>query len=123
VVRVVEEHDKSSPLFMYIAFQNIHPPLQVPQPFVDMQRGPELRTEVNGMVTFLDESMGNLTAALKRTGLWANLLLVYSPDNGGYLGNGGDDTPLRGGKFSDFQVRVAPLLVPILHRGHPGFSI
>eukprot|EP01045_Picozoa_sp_COSAG04_P006221 COSAG04_NODE_302_length_17393_cov_6.251417_10_plen_83_part_00 len=30
-------------------------------------------------------------------------------DNGGYLGNGGDDTPLRGGKFSDFQggVRVA----------------
>eukprot|EP01047_Picozoa_sp_COSAG01_P054560 COSAG01_NODE_5977_length_3921_cov_3.697541_3_plen_140_part_00 len=29
VVRVVEQHDKGSPLFMYIAFQNIHPPLQV----------------------------------------------------------------------------------------------
>jgi arylsulfatase A-like enzyme len=45
-----------------------------------MQHGAELQTEVNGMITFLDESMGNLTAALKRTGLWANLLLVYSPD-------------------------------------------
>ena len=55
------------------------------------------------MITFLDDSVGNVTAALKATGLWANTLLVYSPDNGGYLGSGGDDTPLRGGKFSDFQ--------------------
>jgi hypothetical protein len=59
--------------------------------------------KVNGMISFLDDSVGNVTAALKATGLWANTLLVYSPDNGGYLGSGGDDTPLRGGKFSDFQ--------------------
>jgi len=47
--------------------------------------------------------------ALKRRGMWENTLLVYSPDNGGYQGQGGDDTPLRGGKFSDFEggVRVA----------------
>lgn len=88
-----------------------------------MQHKPELRTEVNGMITFLDESMGNLTAVLRRTGLWDNLLLVYSPDNGGYLGNGGDDTPLRGGKFSDFQggVKVAAFasggLIPAAMRG------
>ena len=49
--------------------------------------------------------------------------LVYSPDNGGYLGNGGDDTPLRGGKFSDFQggVKVAAFasggLIPPAMRG------
>eukprot|EP00966_Prymnesium_polylepis_P096527 2236490-Prymnesium_polylepis.1 len=27
--------------------------------------------------------------------MWANSLLVFSGDNGGYLGNGGDNTPLR----------------------------
>ena len=40
-----------------------------------------------------------------------------------YLGNGGDDTPLRGGKFSDFQggVKVAAFasggLIPAAMRG------
>ena len=48
----------------------------MPQQYIDMQHQPDLRTEVNGMITFLDESMGNLTAALKRAGLWSNLLLV-----------------------------------------------
>ena len=31
------------------------------------------------------------------------LAVVYSADNGGYLGNGGNSTPYRGGKFSDFD--------------------
>ena len=35
----------------YVAFQNIHPPLQVPQQYIDMQRHPDLRTEVNGTVS------------------------------------------------------------------------
>ena len=29
---------RAAPLAMYIAFQNIHPPLQVPQNYVKMQR-------------------------------------------------------------------------------------
>lgn len=93
---------------MYVAFQNLHPPLQVPKEYVE--RYPkEDQSTINGMAAFLDDSMGNITAALKRTGLWQNTLLVYSPDNGGYQGNGGDDAPLRGGKFSDFEggTRVA----------------
>jgi hypothetical protein len=79
---------------------------------------PFLSYQVNGMITFLDDSVGNVTAALKATGLWANTLLVYSPDNGGYLGSGGDDTPLRGGKFSDFQGTLSLYYTcptPLLH--------
>jgi hypothetical protein len=48
----------------------------VPQQFIDMQHSPELRTTVNGMITFLDQSLGNLSAVLKREEMWANTLLV-----------------------------------------------
>lgn len=107
-VKRIESHDPATPLFMYIAFQNVHPPLQVPVEYTNRYSGKN-RTTINGMVSFLDESLGNVTAALKRRGLWEDTLLVYSPDNGGYQGQGGDDTPNRGGKFSDFEggVRVA----------------
>ena len=53
----------------------------------------------------LEESTTTVSAATMLTALTG----LCHQDNGGYLGNGGDDTPLRGGKFSDFQggVRVA----------------
>ena len=104
--RVITTHaakKTDQPLFMFIAFQNNHPPLEVPKSYVDQYATKALQLTINGMTTFLDESVGNVTAALKSTGMWNTTLLVYSADNGGYLGQGGDDTPLRGGKFSDFQ--------------------
>lgn len=106
-VAAIHGHDQSrAPFFMFCAFQNMHPPLQVPQAFIDrypaaMRQGSA--GTMNGMATFLDESVGNISAALKATGMWANTLVVYSADNGGYLGNGGDSSPWRGGKFSDFE--------------------
>ena len=51
---------------------------------------PGMQTDVNGMITFLDESIGNITNVIKSEGLWDNMLIVFSADNGGYLGNGGD---------------------------------
>ena len=103
-VDAITQHDQSKPFFMFVAFQNMHPPLQVPQAFID--RYPVgRRSTINGMASFLDESVGNVTAALKSSGMWASTLLVYSADNGGYIGNGGDSSPWRGGKFSDFEVR------------------
>ena len=51
--------------------------------------------------------------------MWENTWLVFSADNGGYLRQGGDNTPLRGGKFSDFEALNSPhgptsALVPLL---------
>lgn len=57
--------------------------------------------------------------------MWDNMLIVFSADNGGYLGNGGDDTPRRGGKFGDFEggTRVNSFIsggfVPAAVRGTP----
>ena len=54
------------------------------------------------MIDYLDEIVGNLTKALKRSDLWNNLLFVTSADNGGPLGSA-NNYPLKGGKFSDWQ--------------------
>eukprot|EP00039_Didymoeca_costata_P024936 m.11904 g.11904 ORF g.11904 m.11904 type:complete len:523 (+) comp4552_c0_seq1:170-1738(+) len=122
-IRVIEEKPANMPLFLFTAFQNIHPPLQVPESYIKRYSNASLQTTVNGMVTFLDESIGNVTAVLRQQGLWDNTLIVFSADNGGYLGNGGDDAPRRGGKFSDFEggVRVNSFisggLVPAAVRG------
>ena len=107
-MRVVREHDVSLPLFMFIAWQNNHPPLQVPQEYIDRYPTPALQTSINGMTAFLDEAIGNFTGLLKARVMWANSLLAFSGDNGGYLGQGGDNSPLRAGKFSDYEggVRV-----------------
>jgi len=103
VRRVVESQDEKDPFFMFVAWQNNHPPLQVPQSYIDRQKTKNTKQAINGMTTFLDEAVGNMTKVLKSKGLYENTLLVFSADNGGYLGNGGDNSPLRGGKFSDFE--------------------
>ena len=67
-IRVIKERDAAKPLFMFTAFQNIHPPLQVPSAYMQRYKTPEMQTDVNGMITFLDESIGNITKVVKSEG-------------------------------------------------------
>jgi arylsulfatase A-like enzyme len=55
------------------------------------------------MMSALDETVENITAALERTGLLTNTLLVFASDNGGVVGDHGSNVPLRGGKFSNWE--------------------
>ena len=50
------------------------------------------------MVTALDDVVGNLTQKLKDVGIYENTIIIFSSDNGGILGFGGNK-PLKG-KFS-----------------------
>ena len=104
LLQVVNSHDLSTPLFLYYAPHIAHRPLQVPDRyaqkfnFIDDQN----RQFYHAMVEYVDEVVGNLTKALKKRGLWDNLLFVTSADNGGPLGSA-NNYPLKGGKFSDWQ--------------------
>ena len=86
-------------LFLYAPFQNTHSPYEVPSEYT---RAAVTKTankkEYYGMAAFLDESVKNITDALKAHGMWANTLLVFSADNGGEHSNAGNNYPLRGGK-------------------------
>ncbi|EDO33632.1 predicted protein [Nematostella vectensis] len=98
--QIVRAHDPSTPLFMYMAFQNVHSPVQAPKEYIDRYsfiKDP-LRRTYAAMVTIMDDALGNLTRAFDKAGLWENTILIFSTDNGGVPKNGGYDYPLRGRK-------------------------
>ncbi|XP_033752404.1 arylsulfatase J-like [Pecten maximus] len=98
---IIHQHDpQNQPLFLYVAYQNVHSPLQVPQHYEDLHSHiPNAnRRSFTGMVNAMDDSFGNITAALKAGGYWDNLLIIFTSDNGGAITEGGNNWPLRGNK-------------------------
>ena len=104
VMKVVNEHDASTPLFLYYPAHLVHSPLEVPDRYVRKFNfiDDDVRQKYHAMVKYLDDIVGNLTTALKKRGMWDNLLLVTTSDNGGPL-QSANNYPLKGGKFSDWQ--------------------
>ena len=113
-VEIITKHDISKPLFLYVPFQSVHGPLEVPEVYRNMysQVEDEERKTYLGMVTAMDDAVGNITAALKSSSLYNNTIIVWFSDNGGpvhgwppghetaYAAN---NYPLRGGKFTLFE--------------------
>ena len=101
--QIVEQHDPAMSLFLYAAFQNVHEPIFAPQRFQDMYTG---RTNSSSRAMFaadvsaLDEGVQNLTDALIARGMWNDTLFIFTTDNGANLHGGGNNWPLRGGKWS-----------------------
>jgi arylsulfatase A-like enzyme len=100
-VRVIREHDPRKPFFLYVAFNAVHNPLQVPeryaQPYGHLH--PAQRRTYAGMVAALDEAVGQILEALDKQGLRKNTLIIFSSDNGGLSpGVISSNGPLRGAK-------------------------
>ncbi|KAL4219483.1 hypothetical protein ACF0H5_022061 [Mactra antiquata] len=102
---IIEEHNKSRPLFLYLPFQAVHAPIEVPQRFEDMY--PHIQTDTRrkycGMVSALDEAIGNITKTLINNNMMDDTLIIFSADNGGMVTQGGNNYPLRGGKVTLFE--------------------
>ncbi|XP_013421296.1 LOW QUALITY PROTEIN: arylsulfatase B-like [Lingula anatina] len=103
--RIITNHDKSRPLFMYLPFQNVHAPVQVPHRYSNMYAHiqDETRRNFSGMVSAMDEAIGNITTALKEAGLYDNTLIAFTSDNGGNPNQGGNNFPLRGSKMTIWE--------------------
>ena len=106
-------------LFMYLAFQNVHWPLMAPQSYIDRfanTTGNNTERQLGcAMAAFLDDGIANVTAALKRAGIYDNTVIIFTSDNGGPT-NSDENTqsnnfPLRGGKNTLF-VRDAAAVAP-----------
>jgi arylsulfatase A-like enzyme len=103
---------ESPPLFLYVAYQAVHSPDEVPQKYIDPYNTTipdKKRRTFAGMLSALDEGVGNITVALRDANMLDNTLIAFVADNGGPIqcdsGICGDATgtsnyPLRGGKHS-----------------------
>ena len=112
ILQIINNHDPSTPLFLYYGAHIVHRPYEVPENYLKkFDFIEELYRQVyHAMVNYLDDVVGEIVQALKDKGLWDNLLFVTSSDNGGPVWSdfGGNNFPLKGGKVSDWQggVRV-----------------
>ena len=102
------------PLFLYIALQDPHAPYQVPSRFEEPFRHvfQPLRRIWYGMVSAIDETISNLTVALRNEGMWPRTLFWFASDNGSPVtgwGAGGSNHPLRGGKGEYWEGGVPTL--------------
>ncbi|BFZ05936.1 hypothetical protein BsWGS_08975 [Bradybaena similaris] len=104
-IEFIHGHKTRKPLFMYLAYQAVHGPLQVPhsykQEYLHIPDPP--RRLFAAMTTALDEGIGKIVTALKKKGIWNNTVLVFSTDNGADPRNGGSNWPFRGRKGEWFE--------------------
>jgi arylsulfatase A-like enzyme len=110
-VRLIKSHDAAKPLFLYVPFNAVHAPHQVPEkykaPYANLA---EPRRTYAGMLAAMDEAIGKILAAVDQKKIRENTLIVFTSDNGGPgPGRVTDNTPLRAGKGTVYEggVRVA----------------
>ena len=124
-VEYIEQHDTSSPLFLYLPFHDVHAPYEALPEYTD-DSIPEVRRPIQGMVACVGDATYNVTEALKRKGMWNNTLFIWSSDNGGPQYWEGNNYPFRGGKGNDFEggVRAAAFATGgLLHESLKGKSL
>ena len=105
------DSEQESPLFLFLAYQAVHAPDEVPEsyklPYESNADWTDQRKTYAGMLSCADESIANVTAKLKEKGLWDDTLVIVTTDNGGPTAlcavQGSSNEPLRGGKCTIWQ--------------------
>ena len=110
--------DPPPPFFLYLAYNAPHTPIQPPDDWLEKvrHREPQLdekRARLVALIEHLDDGVGNVLRTLDETGLASNTLVVFTSDNGGDIGPGASNGPLRAGKGTMYEggLKVPALFV------------
>jgi len=100
--------DRPEPFLLYLAFNAPHSPIQPPEDWLEkvMKRKGEIsvkRSKLIALIEHMDHTIGRVLQALAANGHAENTIVVFTSDNGGSLGHGGTNGPLRDGKGSVYE--------------------
>ena len=116
-VRVIEESTGQQPLFVYVAFNAVHGPLNPPPGFEGNPGEPlEIR---DAMLENMDTNVGKIMKAVEEKGIRDNTLFIFANDNGPVMEE--MSAPYRGTKNTTFEGGVrTPCLVRWPGHTEPG---
>lgn len=113
---------RQRPFFCYVSHHSVHRPV-IARPEVASELGQHIAPNAQqasakyaAMVNELDESVGRIMQTLDALDLSNETLLIFTSDNGGFMGDAKDDgtsnSPLRAGKGTNFEggVRVPTIV-------------
>lgn len=109
VLDIVARHEPTTPLFLMWSMHLVHFPLEPPDSYEARYSDIDdpFRRKMAAMVYYMDQAIGQLLDQVRVRGMWDDTLVVLHSDNGGEImfdGTcGGNNYPLRGGKFSNFE--------------------
>lgn len=114
-VEFIERTPDDEPFFVYLAYNAVHAPWDVPQSYVDRVQGLDTHDERKlfaGMVLAMDDGVGAVMDALRKKGVEDNTLVIFMSDNGTPRGQGiaqpkqktrGQTTMSNPGPFNGFK--------------------
>ncbi len=112
--RIIEEHDKENPLFLYVPFNAPHSPFQATDEHLERNKHiPEgNRRTFAAMVTSMDDAVGRIVESANQHLPRENTLIFFCSDNGG-ITRVGSNGELRGQKSTIYEggVRVPAIMV------------
>lgn len=96
--------ESDQPFFAYIATNAPHGPLHCPEKYMDMYADQKQAIAAFfGMITNIDDNVGQTRALLKELGIADNTIFIYTTDNGTATGNTVFNAGMRGKKGSEYD--------------------
>lgn len=82
---IIQNHNKSMPMFMFLSHLAPHAPLEAPQQEIDKfdYIGDPKRRIYAALMSKLDESVGKVVQALDENDMLDNTIILFMSDNGG----------------------------------------